>query len=72
MRVGKSDNGEIYDYHFWYRASDGKWYNKHGDQAPECVSNTVINPLIIPPSCNGWVGYNLNYTSDILYYAIKE
>lgn len=71
MRVGVI-KGSAYDYHFWYRADDGKWYNKHGwKNASECVEG-VIDPSKADSS-SGWSldGYTNFYSSDTVYYAIK-
>lgn len=71
MRVGVI-KGSAYDYHFWYRADDGKWYNKHGwENASECVEG-VIDPSKADSS-SGWSldGYTNFYSSDTVYYAIK-
>ncbi|SDB60836.1 hypothetical protein SAMN02910317_03244 [Ruminococcaceae bacterium FB2012] len=36
LRVGK--NSDRWDYHFWFRASNGKWYDKHGwNSYEECL-----------------------------------
>lgn len=72
MRVGADENIG-YDYHFWYRANDGKWYNKHGwFFASECVEG-VINPS----TANGSSGWSLAsrinfYSSETVYYAVKQ
>lgn len=71
MRVGVI-KGSAYDYHFWYRADDGKWYNKHGwKNASECVEG-VIDPSKADSS-SGWSldGYTNFYSSNTAYYAIK-
>ena len=73
MRVGVKTTSNAFDYHFWYRANDGWWYNKHGNYAAsERVSGDVINPSI----ANGSDGWEANgeyfYTSNTIYYAIKE
>lgn len=71
MRVGVIKGSE-YDYHFWYRADDGKWYNKHGWYlASECIEG-VVNPSKADSS-SGWSldGYTNFYSSDTVYYAIK-
>lgn len=86
MRVGVGKINDIYnyDYHFWYRASDGKWYNKHGHHAAsEMVSGNVTNPS----NANSSDGWNLNYfdpktqttktftnfySSSTVYYAVKK
>lgn len=75
MRVGVKKVGEsdVYDYHFWYRASDGKWYNKHGwKEASECVEG-VVNPTLAN-GCSGWsLGSSINfYSSQTIYYAVKQ
>lgn len=72
MRVGVNSS-KGYDYHFWYRASDGKWYNKHGPyHASECVEG-VVNPS----TANGSSGWSLEdsinfYSSQTIYYAVKQ
>lgn len=76
MRVGvgdyTGDGVSDYDYHFWYRASDGYWYNKHGyNAASEKVSGNVVNPSVANTS-NGWKLYGkYYYTSSTVYYAIQ-
>lgn len=75
MRVGVDSADPWYDYHFWYRASNGKWYNKHEEKPSEEVSGNVINPSTANTS-NGWYhrdypNYQF-YTSDTVYYAIKQ
>lgn len=76
MRVGVGDyDGDgvrDYDYHYWYRANTGDWYNKHGyRQASEKVSGNVVNPS----TANTSDGWKLNgeyfYTSSTVYYAIQ-
>lgn len=80
MRVGvnkdividENGNKGLYDYHFWYRADDGKWYNKHGWKlASECVEG-VVNPSTANSS-SGWSfgSYTNFYSSDTVYYAVK-
>lgn len=72
MRVGVNSS-KGYDYHFWYRANDGKWYNKHGPyHASECVEG-VVNPT----TANGSSGWTLDgvinfYSSETIYYAVKQ
>lgn len=72
MRVGVNSS-KGYDYHFWYRANDGKWYNKHGPyHASECVEG-VVNPS----TANGSSGWSLEdsinfYSSQTIYYAVKQ
>ena len=71
MRVGVADG--FFDYHFWYRANDGYWYNKHGwKQASERVSGNVVDPSTANTS-DGWK-YNgaYFYTSETVYYVICE
>ena len=62
MRVGVV-NGN-YDYHYWYRANNGKCYNKHGYYlASECVSG-VVNPSTANSS-SGWsLGGQTNFYSS--------
>lgn len=71
MRVGVG-NG-IYDYHFWYRASNGYWYNKHGYYAAsEKVSESVVNPSTANSS-DGWaLDGTYFYKSSTVYYAIEK
>lgn len=71
MRVGIKNRR--YDYHYWYRASDGNWYNKHGYYAAsEKVSGDVVNPSTANHS-DGWaVNGELFYTSSTVYYAIQQ
>ncbi len=72
MRVGVSRE-DGYDYHFWYRASDGNWYNKHGHyKASEMVSSGKEDPSVANSS-DGWkLGNTYFYTSDTIYYAVKR
>ncbi len=74
MRVGIIENND-YDYHFWYRASNGKWYNKHESSPSEEVSGNVVNPSTANTS-DGWKNSSYSggqfYTSDIVYYAVKQ
>ncbi len=71
MRVGVV-NGQ-FDYHYWYRANDGNWYNKHGYyNASEKVSGNVVNPSTANSS-DGWkLGGTYFYTSSTVYYAIQQ
>lgn len=80
MRVGVDADGikdgiivPKYDYHFWYRASDGKWYNKHGWHNPSEEVTGVINPSTANDS-SGWAynGCKNYYSSKTVYYAITE
>lgn len=72
MRVGKK--GQTFDYHFWYRANDGKWYNKHGwlNEPEEMVGSNVINPSTANES-SGWTLFSAKnfYSSSTVYYAIS-
>lgn len=92
MRVGvnkdiitdEKGNKGLCDYHFWYRASDGKWYNKHGwFNESKCIEN-VLNPSSIPAdNSSGWElvyrnpvtganeTYKNFYSSDTVFYAVK-
>ena len=85
MRVGVNkdlvdgDTKGLYDYHFWYRANDGKWYNKHGwYKESKCVEG-VLNPAsTMANSSSGWeyetkdgIIYKNFYSSDTVFYAIK-
>lgn len=72
MRVGVNSS-KGYDYHFWYRASDGKWYNKHGwREASECLEG-IVNPSTANNS-TGWTleGVVNFYSSETIYYAVKQ
>ena len=79
MRVGvtrsANSNYNDYDYHFWYRASNGKWYNKHGWYAsPEEVVD-IINPSSSQATNSpGWsLGSNVGfYSSNTIYYWVRE
>ena len=71
MRVGVK-NGD-FDYHYWYRANNGTWYNKHGNfSAYECLAG-VLNPSIANSS-SGWAlgGITNFYSSNTVYYAVKQ
>ena len=75
MRVGVDKipvYNQWYDYHFWYRASNGKWYNKHGwNNASECVED-VLNPSTANSSSGWMLGNIVNfYSSSTVYYAVK-
>lgn len=62
----------VYDYHFWYRANDGKWYNKHGWTNPSEEVTGVINPSTANTS-SGWAAtYNGFYSSETVYYAVSQ
>lgn len=75
LRVGK--NSDTWDYHFWFRASNGKWYDKHGWNSHEECLGSITNPGNVSSTCPGWaLTYNYTthynfYTSNILYYAVK-
>lgn len=74
MRVGLMHyNGNtFYDYHFWYRAKNGDWYNKHGwTNASECVGEDIINPSTADNSI-GWKCNLDKYNSDTVYYVVKS
>lgn len=74
MRVGLMHyNGNtFYDYHFWYRAKNGDWYNKHGwTNASECVGEDIINPSTADNS-SGWKCNLDKYNSDTVYYVVKS
>lgn len=74
MRVGLMHyNGNtFYDYHFWYRAKNGDWYNKHGwTNASECVGKDIINPSTADNS-SGWKCNLDKYNSDTVYYVVKS
>ena len=93
MRFGRAikkythvDNGSIdyqpwFDYHYMYRASNGKWYTKHGyvEASEECSGN-IINPSIdatdgwasedvVEPEISAETGY---YNSETVYFAVKK
>lgn len=62
----------FYDYHFWYRAKNGDWYNKHGwTNASECVGEDIINPSTADNS-SGWKCNLDKYNSDTVYYVVKS
>lgn len=71
MRVGlTSEQG--FDYHFWYRANDGVWYNKHGWNSPSEPASDNVNPST-DNSASGWTLNNKTfYNSDTVYYAVKK
>ncbi len=68
------------DYHYMYRASNGKWYNKHGALASEECSGNIINPST--DATDGWVSkastgpvkiYSAgHYDSATVYFAVKK
>lgn len=71
MRVGINQYG-VYDYHFWYRANNGVWYNKHGWYNPSEQASNNVNPST-DNSASGWTLNNKTfYNSDTVYYAIKK
>ena len=73
MRVGKNSTYG-FDYHYWYRANNGKWYNKHGwREGSEMVSGNVVNPSTANSS-DGWKlnGITNYYSSSTVYYAIRQ
>lgn len=71
-----------YDYHYLYRASNGKWYNKHGGTASEIASGTWVDPastaanssdawaLSFPTSSGGEVSFYY-YKSSTVFYAVR-
>lgn len=70
-RVGINQYG-VYDYHFWYRANNGVWYNKHGWYNPSEQASNNVNPST-DNSASGWTLNNKTfYNSDTVYYAIKK
>lgn len=71
MRIGVV-NGE-YDYHYWYRASNGTWYNKHGYYSAYERLTGVMNPSTANTS-SGWALGNITnfYSSNTVYYAVKK
>lgn len=71
MRVGVTKE-KGYDYHFWYRAKDGKWYNRHGWQTTTQCVDGVENPSK-DYTDKGWkLGNDVDfYSSDTVYYAVK-
>ncbi|MBQ8388029.1 MAG: hypothetical protein IJX46_03805, partial [Clostridia bacterium] len=59
-----------FDYHFWYRTSEGEWVNKHGfGSASEPLGDDL-------PTDNGSLGWHCGqdkpyyYDSDLIYYRI--
>lgn len=71
MRVGINQYG-VNDYHFWYRANNGVWYNKHGWYNPSEQASNNVNPST-DNSASGWTLNNKTfYNSDTVYYAIKK
>lgn len=93
MRFGRcinkythADNGSIdyqpwVDYHYMYRASNGKWYTKHGyvEASEECSGN-IINPST--DATDGWASEDVvepeiiaetaYYDSETVYFAVKK
>ena len=69
----KSPSINELDYHFWYRANDGYWYNKHGwYMASEQVSGNVVDPSSANTSDGWYLTNGIYYNSDIIYYAIAQ
>lgn len=67
------------DFHYMYRARDGKWYNKHGQLASEECSGNIINPSTDPT--DGWISSvstadiqmsTSYYDSETIYFAVKK
>ena len=75
MRVGvNKQNGSptMFDYHFWYRANNGKWYNKHGSEKP-AEASSELNPSTVKNAAGWEYKHSRNfYNSEVIYYAIKE
>ncbi|MBP3922432.1 MAG: hypothetical protein J6D27_05650 [Ruminiclostridium sp.] len=78
---GSSDYQPWFDYHYMYRASNGKWYTKHGyvEASEECSGN-IINPSTDPT--DGWASEDViepeisaetsYYDSETVYFAVKK
>ncbi|MBQ2798960.1 MAG: hypothetical protein IJF09_06190 [Ruminiclostridium sp.] len=67
------------DFHYMYRACNGKWYNKHGQLASEECSGNIINPSTDPT--DGWISNpstadmqisTAYYDSETVYFAVKK
>lgn len=77
------NNSYKFDYHYLYRASDGKWYNKHGGFDSEIASGTWVDPasiaanssdawaLSFPTSSNGKKLFYY-YKSSTVFYAVRQ
>ncbi len=62
-----------YDYHFWFRANNGKWYNKHGWY----YASEYMDDIVDPSNASGASGWSYGkiddfYSSKTAYYAIKK
>jgi len=74
MKIGKVvTNGvtQRFDYHFWYRTSNGRWAHKRGtDHSSELLPHgiTPLNHQIPAPH----LGVNNFYNSDPVVYAVRS
>jgi hypothetical protein len=62
-----------FDYHFWYRASNGLWYDKPGQGNSRQVSSSVIDPASSAANSTGsWSLYGqFYYRSSTVFYAVR-
>ena len=67
------DNSFNYDYHFWFRANNGKWYNKHGWYYASEYMDDIVDPSNAS-GASGWRNGKIDdfYSSKTAYYAIKK
>ncbi len=77
MRAGnyynKTSKSFEYDYHFWFRANNGKWHNKHGWY----YASEYMDDIVDPSNASGASGWSCGaikdfYNSKTAYYAIKK
>ncbi|MCL2023417.1 MAG: hypothetical protein FWG82_03500 [Oscillospiraceae bacterium] len=79
MRVGVGSYGGAYDYdyHFWYRAKNGTWYNKHGWYLASEKAYGQMDPANSAANTSYYGGWNLGntvnyYSSATVFYVIKK
>ena len=67
---GKYDDGEDYDYHWWYQTNEdnGVWAEKPGEYSSRKTS--VANGA--NPAASTWTSGRIPYTSKAIYYKIKD
>ena len=67
---GVYDNGEYYDYHWWYQTNEdnGVWAEKPGEYSSRKTS--VANGA--NPAASAWTSGSVPYTSKAVYYKIKD
>ena len=63
-------NGELKDYHFYLRHSDGTWSHKRG--ASSITNRSCDSNVVITDSNINTVATEAGYTEGICYYKIKK